>query len=174
MSDLGGERFEEFVHAAIPRLTPLARVLTRDPHDAADLVQETLIRVGLKWSSIRKDGNPHAYARTALVRTHLNARRRSRREVVSAAPPETPVEDASADVLASQWLRSVLATLPPRQRAVVALRYLEDMTIAQIAEALGCADGTARSQLHRALAALRVNEIERRQPTPAERGNHAD
>jgi RNA polymerase sigma factor (sigma-70 family) len=143
-------------------------------------VQETLIRVGLKWSSIRSDGNPHAYARTALVRIHINAGRRQRREVVTDAPPELSTGDPAQTVVDRDWLRAALRSLPPRQRAVVALRYLEDLPMREIAEALGCAEGTARSQLHRALASLRVTEmthspdIETREPAPNSGGRHAD
>ena len=162
------------MHAEIPRLLPLARVLTRNGHDAADLVQETLVKVGLKWRSIQRDGNPHAYARTALVRTHLNHSRRSRREVVSAAVPEQHVEDAASEIVDRDWLRRALRSLPPRQRAVVALRYLEDLSMAQIADALGCAEGTAKSQLHRALTALRVSETGPRQPIATDGDRHAD
>jgi RNA polymerase sigma-70 factor (sigma-E family) len=165
------------VHAEIPRLLPLARLLSRNGHDAADLVQETLIRVGLKWRSIRRDGNAHAYARTTMVRVHINAGRRRRRELVTDAPPELAVGDPASAVVDRDWLMSALRSLPPRQRAVVALRYLEDLPMREIAEALGCAEGTARSQLHRALASLRVTEIteiDRREPAPTDGGRHAD
>jgi RNA polymerase sigma-70 factor (sigma-E family) len=161
------------VHAEIPRLMPLARLLARNGHDAADLVQETLIRVGLKWSSVRRDGNPHAYARTALVRIHINAWRRQRREVVTDTPPEGFVDDSASTVVDRDWIAAALRSLPPRQRAVVALRYLEDLSMNDIAEALGCAESTARSQLHRALASLRVTEIER-ETAHTDGGRHAD
>jgi RNA polymerase sigma-70 factor (sigma-E family) len=180
LNAIGGDGFEEFVHTEIPRLLPLARLLSRDGHDAADLVQETLIRVGLRWSSVRRDGNPHAYARTTMVRAHINAGRRRRHEVITEAPPERPVVDPAMAVVDRDWLRGVLRSLPPRQRAVVALRYLEDLPMREIADALGCAEGTARSQLHRALASLRVTEIaasadtERREPAPNNGGHHAD
>jgi RNA polymerase sigma factor (sigma-70 family) len=143
-------------------------------------VQETLIRVGLKWSSIRSDGNPHAYARTALVRIHINAGRRRRREVVTDGPSELSTGDPALTVVDRDWLRGALRSLPPRQRAVVALRYLEDLPMREISEVLGCAEGTARSQLHRALASLRVTEIaanaetEMRETAPNNGGRHGD
>jgi RNA polymerase sigma-70 factor (sigma-E family) len=186
LNAIGGEGFEDFVHAEIPRLLPLARLLARNGHDAADLVQETLIRVGTKWSTVRRDGNAHGYARTTLVRVHINAGRRWRREVVTPTPPERSSDDPASAIADRDWLRGVLRSLPPRQRAVVALRYLEDLPMRDIAEALGCAEGTARSQLHRALASLRITEdtahtestqttgVERRQPAPTDGGRHAD
>jgi RNA polymerase sigma-70 factor (sigma-E family) len=183
LSAIGGDGFEDFVHAEIPRLLPLARLLARNGDDAADLVQETLIRVGLKWSSVRPDGNSHAYARTAMVRIHINAGRRRRREIVMDTPPQRVVDDPADSVADRDWMAGALRSLSPRQRAVVSLRYLEDLPMRDIAEALGCAEGTARSQLHRALASLRVTDADeisaaadadRREPAPTDGGRHAD
>lgn len=159
MSDFGGDGFEEFVDAELPRLVGLGHALTGNSHDAWELAQECLVRVGLRWRHVDRGGNPGAYARTALVRLHLNARRRRRFEVPLVFAADRGGEDkALAEVELTVWLRATLAELPPRQRAAVVLRYVEDMSVAQIAECLDCSLGTAKSQLSRAVERLRATQ----------------
>lgn len=147
--------FEEFAGVELPRLLGLARVLTGNDHDAWDLTQDCLVRVGMRWSRVDPDGNPGAYARTCLVRLNLNRLRRIRREWLTSEPPATAVvADEGAGVDAA-WLDDALRALPPRQRTAVALRYLQDMSLAQIAEAMGSSEGTVKSQLSRGLQRLR-------------------
>lgn len=145
--------FAEYVEVETPRLLGLGYALTGNPHDAWDLTQEALTRVGLRWRRLA-DENPGGYARTTLVRLHLrHARRRSREVVV-----DEPVEREAPLVVeqsVSPWLLEALAHLTPQQRAAVVLRTIEDLDHAAIAERLGCSAGTARTHLSRGLATMR-------------------
>lgn len=144
--------FAEFVEAETPRLLGLGYALTGSRHDAWDLAQEALTRVGLRWQRLAHQ-QPGGYARTTLVRLHLKQAGRRRREVVGDVPErEAPVV---LDETVSPWLLDALARLTPKQRAAVVLRTVEDLDHAAIAERLGCSVGTARSHLSRGLAAVR-------------------
>ncbi|MDO5627270.1 MAG: sigma-70 family RNA polymerase sigma factor [Mobilicoccus sp.] len=106
------------------------------------------------WSTMESAQTPHAYARRTLLNHHLNRRRRRSREVVTMTLPEvdaTPVESGSDTDDAWAWL----ATLPPRQRAVLVLRYYEDLPDADIASLLHITPGAVRTHASRGLAALR-------------------
>lgn len=148
------EDFEAFVEAELPRLLGLAHLLTGNPHDAWDLVQETLVRVGARWRRLSGQ-NPGGYARTTLVRLDIDRGRRLRRELLPGRVP-----DREVPVTVSQgippWLRHALGELTPQQRAAVVLRTVEDLDHAAIAERLGCSVGTARSHLSRGLARIRA------------------
>lgn len=147
--------FEEFAAAEMSRLLGLARILTGNDHDAWDLTQDCLIRVGSRWNHVDADRNPGAYARTTMVRLNLNRLRRLRREWLTSEPPETRVAAQADAVGDAAWLDDVLRTLPARQRTAIALRYLQDLSVGQIAEAMGCSTGTVKSQLSRGLQRLR-------------------
>ena len=151
--------FEEFVVVETPRLLRLAHALTGNPHDAWDLVQEALTRVGVRWRRLA-DQNPGGYAHTVLVRLEVDRGRRLRRELLPGAVPDraAPVEVVD-DV--DPWLVEALAGLTPQQRAAVVLRVLEDLDHAGIAERLGCTPGTARSHLSRGLARMRERALAR-------------
>lgn len=160
MTDRGGATltpipgpFDEFVGAELPRLLALARVLTGNDHDAWDLTQEALARVGARWNHVDHDRNPAAYARKALVRLNLNRLRRVRREVLVWAAPEHSV--SPSDLGEADELQEALAMLPRRQRTALVLRYYADLTIAEIADVMECAEGTVKSQISRGLAILR-------------------
>lgn len=142
--------FEEFAAAELPRLLGLSFALTGNPHDAWDLTQETLLRVGSRWSRVA-DGNPGGYARTTLVRLNVDRLRRWRRERPGdgAEPPVFLEEPLDAELLAA------LGQLPRQQRAAVALRFLDDLDHATIARHLGCSEVTARTHVSRGLARLR-------------------
>jgi RNA polymerase sigma-70 factor (sigma-E family) len=149
----GREDFEEYVAARMPALLRTAYLLTGHPHDAEDLVQATLVKVVPAWKRIA--GNPDAYVRRVMVNENISRwRRRRGREVLVDDLPEQPSTDPdAADALA---LQAALATLAPRQRAVVVLRYYEDLTERETAETLGIAVGTVKSQMRDALARLRL------------------
>jgi RNA polymerase sigma-70 factor (sigma-E family) len=150
-----GNGFEAFLRQSAPALLRLGNALTLDRAAAEDLAQETLIRVGLAWSRVRRDGNPVGYAQRTMVNLFLNDRRR-RRPIPVAEVPDRPAEDAAlASVDDAAVVRQLLAGLPPQQRAAIALRYLADQPDDQIAAALGCSAGSVRSYLSRGLATLR-------------------
>ncbi|MET8410441.1 SigE family RNA polymerase sigma factor [Streptomyces sp. NPDC005195] len=151
-----GPSFEEFVAARGDRLYRAAWLLTGDAHAAEDLLQTVLARVWPKWSRIARD-NPEAYTRRALVNTHASRwRRRWRGEIPTQEPPDvTLVRDVFAEVDLEQSLAGAIRQLPPRQRAVVVLRYFEDLSVEETARLLGCRPGTVKSQAAKALRILR-------------------
>lgn len=150
------EKFTAYVGARRPALVRTAYLLTGDAEDAEDLVQTALIKAVPKWGRIADD--PEPYVRAILARESVNRWRRRRwREIASAELPEQHQPDV--DVAGRESLRSALATLAPRQRAVIVLRYYEDMTERQTAEALGISVGTVKSQCRDALARLRVSDL---------------
>lgn len=143
--------FAAFVDAQLPRLLGYARALAGNPHDAWDLTQDVLVRLGGRWSRVDE---PLAYARTSLVRANIDrVRRRSHERLVAAVPESGSVEGMSA---LDPWLEAALDALPVRQRTAVVLRYVDDLDHAGIAAAMGCSVGTARSHVSRALATLRA------------------
>ena len=151
------ESFADFVGARLGVLHRYAFVLTGNPHEAEDLVQEALTRTGVSRGRVRNREQPEAYVRTVMVRLMCNRWRRPRREVFSHELPELAREDPGlANVDSDAALESLLAQLPPRQRAVLVLRYVDGLSEAEIAEALGCARGTVKSQAAKAIATLRV------------------
>ncbi len=149
--------FEDFVAARGPRLLRVAWLLTGDAHLAEDLLQTVLARTWPKWGRIATE-NPEAYVRTALVHTHASWwRRRWRGEVPHGDLPDRPSpRDPYQEVDLEQALAEAVRALPVRQRAVVVLRYFEDLTVTETAEALGCSEGTVKSQASKALRTLRT------------------
>jgi RNA polymerase sigma-70 factor (sigma-E family) len=149
--------FESFVTLAWSRLLRSAWLLTGDWHRAEDLVQTALVRVHGRWSRIR-DGAPEAYVRTVIATTYLNwQRRRWRNEIPFETVPDAAGTDPHAGTDLREAMRAALRGLPPRQRAVLMLRYHGDLTEAATADALGLSVGTVKSYTARALAALRVD-----------------
>ncbi len=147
--------FAEFVRVALPGLMRYGHALTGNPHDAADLVQTVLEKVGARWSKISQQcEEPRAYIRKAMANTHVSKWRRTRRETLLAEFPDVPAVE-SPDRLENEPLWQALRGLPPRQRAVVVLRYYEGLSEAEIAETLGVSAGTVKSQASKALASLR-------------------
>ncbi|MGR6924503.1 SigE family RNA polymerase sigma factor [[Actinomadura] parvosata] len=148
--------FETFAAQRLPALYRYAMVLTQNRHDAEDLVQEALTRTGLRWNAIRRKDDPEGYVRTAMVRIMVNRWRRPMREVSVSAPPEPAAEDVGLErLLDDEGIRSRIARLPPRMRAVLVLRYVEERGDEEIARLLGCSRGTVKSQASRGLARLR-------------------
>jgi RNA polymerase sigma-70 factor (sigma-E family) len=156
--------YEEFVDSRLPALLRYAVMLTGDPHLAQDLVQETMVRVQLNWRRVANADSPERYVRRMLTNQYIDWRRGSwvKRVLLRSDPDEAvavPVDHAQATADRDQvW--SWLARLPRRQRAVLVLRYYEDLPDAEIAEVLGCAVGTVRAAISRALATLRAEFVE--------------
>jgi len=150
-----------FIDARSCSLLRFAYLLTGDHGLAEDLLQSSLIKVYLSWDRIRDRAALEGYTRTVMTRTQLSWwRRPARREVLGVEPTERAVrDDHHIDELG--WvderdeLWALLATLGPRQRAVLVLRFYEDLSEAEIARVLGCTTGTVKSQLSRGLARLR-------------------
>jgi RNA polymerase sigma-70 factor (sigma-E family) len=157
--DAAAEReFGDYVVARSGALCRFAYLLCGDWHRAEDAVQATLTKLYLRWDRLEETGRIDPYARRALVTSLIDDGRRSwfRRELVSAEPPEMAhagdLADASADRLA---VLAALAQVPPRQRAVLVLRYWEDQSIEQVAHMLDCSVGTVKSQAAHGLERLR-------------------
>ena len=149
------EDFEEFAVAALPALLRFGVVLTGDRHRADDLVQTALVKTMRRWPHI-DHSQPAAYVRRAMVNTHLSWwRARSRESTMPDTFDVAAPGDASASYDDQDQLARALAVLPPRQRAVVVLRYYEGLSEAEIADVLGCARGTVKSQSSKALRTLR-------------------
>lgn len=152
------EDFRRFVVDSRHRLVSTAYVLTGDHARAEDLVQTALVRTYRAWERIRRQDVPEHYARRIVVNLHASWWRRAahRAERPVALVPERRVEDGTAGVdQRDQIWRAVLA-LPPRMRAIIVLRFLEELKEAETAEILGCSVGTVKSQTSRALAKLRA------------------
>ena len=150
--------FREFVQDSGPALSRTAYLLCGDRQLAEDLLQTALARTVARWPQVRRGGNPAAYVRRVMVNERTSRwRRRRYTEHLTASPPE---RRASTDELdATPWrlaLAEALAQLPPKQRAVVVLRFYEDRSEADTAELLGCSVGTVKSQAHAALKKLRA------------------
>ncbi|PPA61927.1 SigE family RNA polymerase sigma factor [Micromonospora chalcea] len=151
-ADDGRADYLAFVESHQHRLLRAAYLICGNRHQAEDLLQDALLKLALRWPSVR-DGDPAAYVRAILYRDAVSWWRRRRREWLSAYPPERP--DRDGDPALRLTVRAALDRLPPRQRAVVVLRYFEDLTEVATAEALGVTVGTVKSQCHDALRRLR-------------------
>lgn len=151
------EDFGEFVRVSMPGLLRYGHALTGNPHDAADLVQTVLEKVGSRWASVlRNTGDPLAYVRRSMANAHVSRWRRTRRENLVADIPEQPGGGDPVDVFANEPLWAALRVLPPRQRAVIVLRYYEQLSEAEIAQTLGISKGTVKSQASKAMDTLRL------------------
>jgi RNA polymerase sigma-70 factor (sigma-E family) len=149
--------FSEYVAAHRSRLVRTARLLTAGDHAGAeDVVQATLTRLYLHWPRVRRADDPVAYGVRALTNAFLGEQRRAhhRRELLT----DDDAPDRAAPTVDQEMRSTVLdalQTLPPRQRAVVVLRHFLQYDVAATAHALGCAEGTVKSQNAKALAKLR-------------------
>ena len=156
--------YEQFVRARTPALIRCAYLLTGDQHLAEDLVQEALARTAGAWSNLHRSDNAEAYTRKVMYRLQISQWRRRRvRETLPDTMPETRAfGDYAHDVALRLSMRRALAQLTRRQRAVIVLRYFEDLTEAEAAEVLGIAVGTVKSTTAHALERLRSSAPELR------------
>ncbi|MGW0516837.1 SigE family RNA polymerase sigma factor [Crossiella sp. NPDC003009] len=153
MADHNAE-FVEFVRTRGAGLRRTAFLLCGDWHRAEDLVQTALIKLYKVWRRVERQGAVEPYARQVLVRTAIDESRRFwRREKSTAELPDLPTPQTGAEVAVD--VRRALAALPKRQRAVVVLRFWEDLPVQEVARLLGCTEGTVKSQSAKGLAALR-------------------
>lgn len=149
--------FDAFVNASSPRLLRTAYLLTHDWAGAEDLLQTALAKSWFAWG--RVDGNPEPYVRRILVTTYASWwRRKWHGELPSSTVPDHGrVRDQTVQVEDRTDLWPALGRLPARQRAVIVLRFYEDLTEAETAAALGVSVGTVKSQTSKALARLRID-----------------
>ncbi|MFG2043290.1 SigE family RNA polymerase sigma factor [Dactylosporangium sp. NPDC048998] len=151
--------FEEYVHSRGTALVRFARLLTGDDHRADDLVQDVLAKAFVHWRRVEGADRPDVYVRRMLVNANASWWRRRASGEVSVAEPSMP--DASAPDIGSavaerDRLWRLVTTLPLKQRAVLVLRYYEDLDDQTIAEILGCSPVTVRTTALRALTVLRA------------------
>ena len=152
------EEFGEFMRNRASPLHQSAYLLCGDWHLAHDLVQDTLVKAYQHWPRVRQADSPEAYVRRILLNEARSRwRRRERSAAVSRFPEgrELAAPDATDEVARRVGLLQALHALPFRQRATVILRYLEGMSERETAAALGCSEGTVKSQSARALGTLR-------------------
>jgi len=150
--------FEAYVAERRPALLRWARAVAGDPHTAEDLLQASLVRVLPRWASIREGAAADAYVRRTITRQYVSWQRQPwrRDELVSSALPEPatgPQDHPDPRDAGMVW--ALVLALPAQQRAAVALRYYEQLSVAETAEVLGCSTGTVKSNTSRGLAALR-------------------
>lgn len=156
----------DFEHWYATARDPVFRAIvavTRDSADAADLTAEAFVRAYERWNTLSHHDNPTAWVMRVAVNLHVSAwrrlrRRASARPVAVVAPPEPPFDE---------HLRLCVLALPHRQRQVVALRILVDLSTAETADALGLSEGAVKAHLHRALTSLRQAQFAER-PTAVE------
>lgn len=151
------ERFTAFVRSRGQHHLRVATLLTGDPGAAEDLVQASLLKLYRVWPRIETSGEPDAYLRRIIVNTRRSWwRARWRQEAPVPEVPEAAAgEDAAERHAAGTLVRQALARLPSQQRAVLVLRYCEDLPEATVASLLGCSAGTVKTHAHRGLRALR-------------------
>lgn len=149
--------FEQYMLARQPSLLRTAYLLTGDRHAAEDLVQTALAKLYLSWDRVQRRELVDGYVRRILVNEHNSLWRRAwrRREFTTDSVPDTVGVTDQHDLGVRDALWEFVQTLPRKQRAVVVLRYYEDLPEAEVAEILGISVGTVKSQASRALAALR-------------------
>jgi RNA polymerase sigma-70 factor (sigma-E family) len=157
------DSFRRFASSHAAMLRRSAYLFCGNWHTAEDLMQQTLIKIYRSWSRVQNQETLTRYARTVLLRTWLDEKRRPwrRSELTEAEPPD--VVDGSADpslAAGRVWVRDLvhraLLEVAPGQRAVLVLRYFDDLSIAETAAVMRCAEGTVKSQAARGLEALRA------------------
>jgi len=156
----GEQQFTAFVRQRAQALARTAYALCLNQQDAEDLVQGALAKTSVRWARIH--GDPEHYVRRVMYRDFVSVwrRRRARPEVSVGELPQRPdAAELDEDAVTRLTVRQALRELAPRQRAVIVLRYLEDMSEREVAEALGCSTGTVASQASRALARLRSGPL---------------
>jgi RNA polymerase sigma-70 factor (sigma-E family) len=153
------EGFRHFVIARSPGLVRAAWLLTGDSATAEDLVQTALAKVWSRWSQVDRQDAPEAYVRRVMMSTFLTwNRRRWHGELAVGELPDTVEASNDLHEVELRWsVARALRSLPRRQRAVIVLRYFEDLTEVQVARVLSCSVGTVKSQNAKAIKKLRTD-----------------
>ncbi|WP_081844370.1 SigE family RNA polymerase sigma factor [Cellulomonas sp. URHE0023] len=156
---------DDVVRDHLPGLLRYATVLTGDPHTAADLVQEVLLRAHVRWTRISLMARPDLYLRRMVTNEHLSWRRRWHVRTIHTTTDDVldariaPQADHAQHVVEDDAMWQRLSELPPRQRAVLVLRYYEGLDDSEIGDVLGTSSATVRSHASRALATLRQIDL---------------
>ncbi|GGP80718.1 RNA polymerase sigma factor [Saccharothrix coeruleofusca] len=163
MREADEQGFRDFAVRQAGVLRRTAYLFCGDWHTAEDLMQASLLKLYQAWHRVHWRENANAYARKVLLRTWLDEKRRPWRRAEQRDGELPDVADASADpelasrqLWARELVRAALLEVPPRQRAVLVLRYFEDLPVNEVALAMGCTEGTVKSQTARGLVALRA------------------
>jgi RNA polymerase sigma-70 factor (sigma-E family) len=156
------EGFREFVTARGGQLSRFAYLLCGDHYAAEDLLQTALGRVAARWRKVADYDRLDSYVRRIILHEHISGWRRRRRivEIPTDRLPALPGADESEESVRRIVLRRALAALPPRQRAVIVLRFYHDLTVPAAAIELNCSEGTVKSQTSKALAKLHAVGLE--------------
>jgi RNA polymerase sigma-70 factor (sigma-E family) len=150
------DEYVEFVTFALPELWRTAYLLCGDWHRAEDAAQEALVRLYRRWPKVERREGMLPYARRALTRILIDESRRPwRREVTTRFPPDRPAPGAFANVDDRMMLIEALGSLSPQRRACLVLRYYEQLSVRETAQALGCSEGSVKSQTSRGIGDLR-------------------
>ncbi len=154
--------FDEFVLHRMQRVLRFAAVLAGDRYLAEEIVQDVLLKAHRRWASIAELDQPEAYVRRMVVNEYISWRRKWARILPSSDLVERtdvpPAPDHAEHIAARSDVADRLRVLAPRQRAVIVLRYYQDLPDAEIAELLGCSVSAVRSYASRALATLRIDQ----------------
>ncbi len=149
------EGFEEFFATHYSGVLESLTLVFGSRDAAEDAAQDGFARCLHRWTRVAKMERPEGWVYVVAVRAH---RRRLKRGASAPTDHAGDSRDLSQDVSDRAWVRAALASLPPRQRLVLVLRFLVDLPIADVAEAMGCSVGTVKAATHQALKALRVRE----------------
>lgn len=156
------EEYAEFATGAMRDLRRTAYLMCHDWHRAEDIAQDTLLKMYDAWPRIRDHDGLMPYARRVLLRAFIDNRRRPWHREALVDPPSPLTAVAGSDRVDNRLLvLAALAELPPRRRACVVLRYYLELSVAETADALSCAEGTVKSQTAHGLSDLRTS-LERR------------
>jgi RNA polymerase sigma-70 factor (sigma-E family) len=148
--------YSEYVALRWPALVRTAYLLTGDHGHAEDLAQSALTKCLVAWPRIRSRHAADAYVRKALLNTYISWRRKSSwHEMPSEDPPASDSYDSVEGLAQRSAVLDALAVLPPKQRAVVVLRFYEDLSVQDVAKQVGCSTGSVKRQTHEALKKLR-------------------
>lgn len=159
--------FREWVAARRSHLRRTAYLLCGDWHLADDLVQEALTRAFAAWGRVVRTGQPDAYVRKILLNLYLDHRRRpARRETAWAEPPEAAAPGGVEGLAEREQVLAALREVAPGQRAVLVLRFWEDLSVEQTAQSLGVSTGNVKSQTSRGLETLRGALTSYQEETP--------
>lgn len=151
------DEFEAFVAARFGQLRRVSFLVVRDWQYAEDIVQAALMNVYSAWPRLERQGSLEAYARRAVINASISWMRKPRRDVPSESVPDVAESAASISRAGrlDEDLVAALKQVTPAQAAIIALRYVDDMSVAEVADLLGISEGTVKSQSSRGLAKLK-------------------